>query len=151
DLINKTQEVKLQNPAGAHDMQISFRYYDAGNDWWWALDNVKVVGTSGTGGTFSCGDMDKDHDVDSEDLFAFIDNWTGEGGAGRNFDTGDCNGDNDVDADDLLAFLGNWTGASGAGRGALSGAGLLVGPVQTLSASGVLAVPEPTGFVLMAL
>ena len=33
----------LNNPADAQSMQVRF-FYKAGNDWWWAIDNVQVTG-----------------------------------------------------------------------------------------------------------
>ena len=41
--VNETVEVSLNNPAGATTMVISFGLFDAGNDWWWAIDNIDVV------------------------------------------------------------------------------------------------------------
>ncbi len=34
----------LQSPEGATEMVITFGMVEAGNDWWWAIDNVEVVG-----------------------------------------------------------------------------------------------------------
>ena len=44
DLINNAMSVGLGNPAGASTAVIGFRMYDATNDWWWAIDNVRVTG-----------------------------------------------------------------------------------------------------------
>jgi len=41
---NETVTVDLQNPAGAMSAVLTFGLYDAGNDWWWAIDNVEVSG-----------------------------------------------------------------------------------------------------------
>jgi len=41
---NDRIDVAINNPVGAQKMVIIFRYYDAGNNWWWAIDNVKVTG-----------------------------------------------------------------------------------------------------------
>lgn len=35
------------NPGGASTMQLKFEMYEAGNDWWWAIDNIFVAGTGG--------------------------------------------------------------------------------------------------------
>ena len=40
---NETLVFNLNNPAGAQSMVISFRLYDAGNNWWWAIDNLQVL------------------------------------------------------------------------------------------------------------
>lgn len=29
-------------PAGVHDMKLTFAYVNAANDWWWAIDNIKL-------------------------------------------------------------------------------------------------------------
>lgn len=39
---NETVIVPLQNPAGATNMVLRFGLFDAGNDWWWAIDNLQV-------------------------------------------------------------------------------------------------------------
>ena len=41
---NETVFVDLQNPAGAGSVVLTFGLFDAGNDWWWAIDNVEVSG-----------------------------------------------------------------------------------------------------------
>ena len=42
DAANETVVVPLNNPAGAETVTISFAMTDAGNDWWWAIDNIVV-------------------------------------------------------------------------------------------------------------
>ena len=42
--VNESITVGLGNPAGASSAVIGFRMYDATNDWWWAIDNVRVTG-----------------------------------------------------------------------------------------------------------
>lgn len=37
---NETVVVPLNNPAGATSMTLEFGLFDAGNNWWWAIDNV---------------------------------------------------------------------------------------------------------------
>ncbi|MHC4145403.1 MAG: LamG domain-containing protein, partial [Planctomycetota bacterium] len=44
DSTNETVVVDLQNPAGAKSVVLTFGLFDAGNDWWWAIDNVEVSG-----------------------------------------------------------------------------------------------------------
>jgi hypothetical protein len=40
---NETITVDLNNPPGATSVTLTFGLYDAGNDWWWAIDNLKVT------------------------------------------------------------------------------------------------------------
>jgi F5/8 type C domain-containing protein len=40
---NETVSLDIDNPAGATNMVITFGLFDAGNDWWWAIDNVVVT------------------------------------------------------------------------------------------------------------
>jgi len=40
---NETVVVDLGNPEGATSVVLTFGLFDAGNDWWWAIDNVKVI------------------------------------------------------------------------------------------------------------
>jgi hypothetical protein len=41
---NETITVNLENPPGATSLVLTFGLFDAGNDWWWAIDNIKVSG-----------------------------------------------------------------------------------------------------------
>ncbi|MBW7990102.1 MAG: LamG domain-containing protein, partial [Planctomycetes bacterium] len=41
---NETVIVNLDNPAGARRLVLTFGLFDAGNDWWWAIDNLEVSG-----------------------------------------------------------------------------------------------------------
>ena len=45
---NETVTVALNNPAGASSAVITFGLFDAGNDWWWAIDNVEVTAGGST-------------------------------------------------------------------------------------------------------
>ncbi len=45
DAINERVTVDLKNPEGTQTVEITFGMVDAGNDWWWAIDNVEVVGS----------------------------------------------------------------------------------------------------------
>ncbi len=44
--INETLEIPIGNPANAAEMIISFGVIDAQNDWWWAIDNIKLISTA---------------------------------------------------------------------------------------------------------
>ena len=46
---NESVVVALNNPAGAKSAVVTFGYFDAGNDWWWAIDNVRIVAAGGSG------------------------------------------------------------------------------------------------------
>jgi hypothetical protein len=41
---NETVVIDLNNPSWAKSVVLTFGLFDAGNDWWWAFDNVKVSG-----------------------------------------------------------------------------------------------------------
>ncbi len=41
---NETVVLSLDNPEGASSLVLTFGLFDAGNDWWWAIDNVAVSG-----------------------------------------------------------------------------------------------------------
>src|SRR5262249_61292010 len=38
------------NPAGATTAKFRFSYLEAGNDWWWAIDNVRASGSTANAG-----------------------------------------------------------------------------------------------------
>jgi len=40
---NETIVVDLDNPPGARSMVLTFGLFDAGNNWWWAIDNIVVT------------------------------------------------------------------------------------------------------------
>jgi Lysyl oxidase len=42
DATNEAVAVNLNNPVGASNAIIEFGLLNAGNDWWWAIDNVQV-------------------------------------------------------------------------------------------------------------
>jgi len=44
---SETVTIPLSTPAGAQSMVLSFGLFNAGNDWWWAIDNLEVTGSSG--------------------------------------------------------------------------------------------------------
>ncbi|HNS21655.1 MAG TPA: hypothetical protein PKH24_14210 [Sedimentisphaerales bacterium] len=45
DQTNETVTIKIAPPTGAKTMVLTWGLYDAGNDWWWAIDNVLVTAT----------------------------------------------------------------------------------------------------------
>ena len=40
--------IEIPNPGGAKKMALTWAVLNADNDWWWAIDNVKVTGVGGT-------------------------------------------------------------------------------------------------------
>ncbi len=40
---NETLTFQLDNPDGASEMVLSFEMFEAGNDWWWAIDNIEIT------------------------------------------------------------------------------------------------------------
>jgi hypothetical protein len=42
DAPNETLSFPVPIPAGAQNMKLSFAYINAQNDWWWAIDNLKL-------------------------------------------------------------------------------------------------------------
>ena len=79
--------------------------------------------------SFSRGDINLDHDVDTRDLTAMIIGFTSAGGTGKTWNTGDTDGDGDVDSGDLTTAIINFTGARNAAA----------------------AVPEPSSLLLLVL
>jgi len=57
----------------------------------------------------SPGDSDLDGDVDGDDYFAIINNFTGDGGTGKWWTSGDFDGDGDCDGDDYFTVINNFT------------------------------------------
>lgn len=44
--VNETLEIPIDNPADATEVVISFGLLNARNDWWWAIDNIKLISTA---------------------------------------------------------------------------------------------------------
>jgi len=44
DEMNETISLAIANPAGAKQMAVHFRYFETRNNWWWAIDNLSVLG-----------------------------------------------------------------------------------------------------------
>ena len=44
--VNETLEIPINNPTDAAEMVVSFGVIDARNDWWWAIDNIKLISTA---------------------------------------------------------------------------------------------------------
>lgn len=42
DNTNEEVSIDINNPQGASEMVVKFRMFDAGNDWWWAVDNLNI-------------------------------------------------------------------------------------------------------------
>jgi len=47
EAVNESVALRIHSPAGAKKMVLTFGLFDARNDWWWAIDNVRVVGNCG--------------------------------------------------------------------------------------------------------
>jgi len=41
---NETVVIDVDNPPWATSVVLTFGMFDAGNDWWWAIDNIQVTG-----------------------------------------------------------------------------------------------------------
>ncbi|MHC4435181.1 MAG: hypothetical protein ACYTBS_25385, partial [Planctomycetota bacterium] len=41
---NETITVNLENPPEATSLILTFGLFEAGNDWWWAIDNLEITG-----------------------------------------------------------------------------------------------------------
>ncbi|MCC7390312.1 MAG: hypothetical protein IT431_16270 [Phycisphaerales bacterium] len=46
DIFNGTRSIAINNPGGAGSMLVRFGYYNAGNNWWWAIDDIAVTGNT---------------------------------------------------------------------------------------------------------
>ncbi len=53
DATNETLALALDNPEGATNAVVTFEVFEAGNDWWWAVDNIEVKGSTGEGQPFA--------------------------------------------------------------------------------------------------
>ncbi len=116
--LNETVLLALNNPANATTAQLRFKYEFGSNNWFWAVDNIKV-GVAG-----DSADFNGDGKIDGNDFLV----WQQNLGSGTTFAQGDADGNGTVDSADLAVWRSQF-GNSGAS-----------------AAAG--AVPEPAGFVL---
>jgi hypothetical protein len=98
DRVDETVELNLGAPAGATQAQIRFALVDAGNDWWWALDNIEV--TADSSGAFP-GDFDGDGVLAASDIDALT-TAVQDGVTGAQFDV---NNDGSVNAADRTFWV----------------------------------------------
>jgi hypothetical protein len=87
----------IENPEGAQSMTIKFGLFDAGNDWWWAVDNIQVLATGGG----LIGDFNGNGALDATD----IDDLTGQVAGGQNPASYDLNSDTLVDGADIGVWV----------------------------------------------
>lgn len=92
---NETVFVNLNNPAGATSAVVTFKYNGTDN-WFWAIDNLKI----GTAAAPANADFDGDGDVDGNDFLT----WQKGFGTGTTLAQGDANGDSVVNAADLAIW-----------------------------------------------
>ena len=45
-LVNVTHEIDIPNPGGTRELVITWGMFEAGNDWWWAIDHIVVEATA---------------------------------------------------------------------------------------------------------
>lgn len=93
--LNETVFVNLNNPAGATSAVVTFKYSGRDN-WFWAIDNLKI----GTAAAPANADFDGDGDVDGKDFLT----WQKGFGTGTTLAQGDANGDSVVNAADLAIW-----------------------------------------------
>ena len=102
---NATESIEVDV---TNESSVMFRWLmeDAGNDWWWAVDNIRVT-TPITGNPLP--------GIDASDVWRFT---TGDGSGGEILD-GDLDGNGSVDFADFLALAGSFgSNVDPAGSGA---------------------------------
>lgn len=99
DRVDETVELELGAPATASQAMIRFGLVDAGNDWWWAIDNIEV--TADPGGDTLAGDYDGDGALTAADIDALTEA-VQTGATGAEFD---LNGDGSVSNADRTVWV----------------------------------------------
>jgi len=177
DGANETINIDLNNPTDAAGMALHFGLTNAGNDWWWAIDNIAVTAVitlpEPTPGDFNDDSLLTATDIDL--LSAFVrdgDNnsvfdLNGDGGvndadrtiwvenlAGTFFGDADLN--KEVAFADFLHLANTFSRTGGWAAGDFDGSGTVLFPDFLLlsanfgkSATAVAAVPEPNAAMLL--
>ncbi len=76
DAQNEAVLLSFEAPCDATSMTLRFRMRDAGNNWWWGIDNLRVEGMPLV--ALSC-DADQSGSVDVTDLLLFLADWFAAG------------------------------------------------------------------------
>jgi hypothetical protein len=97
DAPNETVSLLSPVDAAAGWVQFEFELSDARNNWWWAIDHVRVTGVP-----LCLADFNADGGVDGMDVASFFDAW----GSGQ--DRADVNVDGGVDGNDIESFFVRW-------------------------------------------
>ena len=97
--------LSVDNPEGAAEMVLQFRLSNAGDDWWWAIDNLAVTG--GGGVQPWPGDINGDGKVDLVDFNILKVNFGLSGDDVQRSD-GDLNGDHTVNLVDFNELKTNF-------------------------------------------
>ena len=63
DSTNETIFLDIDNPVGAASMVLTFGMFDAGNDWWWAIDNIRVTAIRSAQRAFNSSPRHQSEDV----------------------------------------------------------------------------------------
>ncbi len=100
DRVSEEVTVSLGAPANAASAMIRFGLTDAGNDWWWALDNIQVTANAG-GGVNVPGDFDRDGQLTAADINRLSD----VARSGQNTAGFDLNSDNVVNNADREVWV----------------------------------------------
>ncbi len=116
DATNESLTLDLQNPAGASSVIVEFGLIDAGNDWWWAIDSLKlftptvleVDTVTGQMSIVGASDL-TGYEIKSEAGSLNPAGWTAGNLDAQNFGppaplTADFNNDNTVDAADYTVW-----------------------------------------------
>ncbi len=119
---NATEVLEVNNPGGG-TVQFRWGMTNAGNDWWWAIDNVRVATafqgnaipgisdpetwnfTTGEGGGSLPGDIDGDGQVQFSDFVILAENFGTSVDPGTN---GDIDGDGVVQFSDFVILSENF-------------------------------------------
>lgn len=72
DATNERVALAVVPPLGATTMTLSFGLLDAGNDWWWAIDNLRVTGACRVDLASPTDPGSPDGELTGSDFFAFL-------------------------------------------------------------------------------
>jgi hypothetical protein len=98
DATDETVTIPLDVPVGATALELRFGLINAGDDWWWAIDNLRIIAP----GTGVAGDFNGDSVADVADMNLLA----SEIASGANDSLFDLNGDTLVNTTDRDIFLG---------------------------------------------
>lgn len=125
----------LTVPEGAESFVLQFEMFDAGNDWWWAIDNLEVIHNEEEAcNPNTLGDLDGNGTVEFADFLVLAENF---GSDATDHTTGDIDCNGKVEFSDFLVLAENFGATTGEASSVPEPSGFSIVLIGLVSACGI--------------